>query len=350
MAIKNPFAPAEKLEKKLKVLVYGPSGAGKTWFGLSFPGRIAVIDMEGGTELYGGRDDVQDFDVMHTQSYADVMRAIDFIEQDGGKTYSTVVIDPITVIWNVLVAAAEQKYMTRAGTISYQGWGVIKRDLKRLYERLTNLPVHIVATAREKTDYSDEGGNLQVVGVKPDAEKSTEYLFDIVVRLEHTRGKRWGVIEKDRSGTLGGRVDNISFSDLAPIANAHQDGKKPDRMSEQKGVEDTAKTLPDATSAPETSAAPEQGAAHWIDNPSVRKRFWVYVKHDTNLTEQEVYEALGTASIHAFEGTMHDAKALIDSYAELKRLDAEAEEPLFPDAGTASVVLYGTEDDRAGLS
>ena len=30
MAIKNPFAPAEKVEKKLKVLVYGPSGAGKT--------------------------------------------------------------------------------------------------------------------------------------------------------------------------------------------------------------------------------------------------------------------------------------------------------------------------------
>ena len=55
---------------------------------------------------------------------------------------------------------------------------------------------------------------------------------------------------------------------------------------------------------------------HWIDNPKARTKFWVYTKNDLGLTEEQVYEALGVKSIHAFDGTMQQAKDQLDAYAD----------------------------------
>jgi septin family protein len=49
----SPFEPKSKKEKRLKILVYGESGSGKTRFALSLP-KLAMIDTEGGTDHYDG--------------------------------------------------------------------------------------------------------------------------------------------------------------------------------------------------------------------------------------------------------------------------------------------------------
>jgi len=54
---------------------------------------------------------------------------------------------------------------------------------------------------------------------------------------------------------------------------------------------------------------------HWIDNPKARTKFWAYTKN-LGLTEEQVYEALGVKSIHAFDGTMQQAKDKLDTYAD----------------------------------
>ena len=56
--------------------------------------------------------------------------------------------------------------------------------------------------------------------------------------------------------------------------------------------------------------------AHWIDNPKARAKFWVYTKNDLGLEKDEVYEALGVKSIRDFDGTMQQAKDLLDTYAD----------------------------------
>jgi hypothetical protein len=56
--------------------------------------------------------------------------------------------------------------------------------------------------------------------------------------------------------------------------------------------------------------------AHWIDNPKARAKFWVYTKNDLGLEKNEVYEALGVKSIRDFDGTMQQAKDLLDTYAD----------------------------------
>ncbi len=118
------FAKASATERRLKVFAYGPSGKGKTYFALSFAkaGRMALIDTEGGAALYGGRFD---FDVLHTKDFATVMRAVEEMKTDGGKTYHTLVIDPITVLWQTLQDAGQTLAEARAG----QGVGRRRQSL-----------------------------------------------------------------------------------------------------------------------------------------------------------------------------------------------------------------------------
>jgi hypothetical protein len=57
---------------------------------------------------------------------------------------------------------------------------------------------------------------------------------------------------------------------------------------------------------------------HWIANPTVRARFWIYCK-ELGLTNDEVHEALEVAHIVEFSGSMAEAKAILDDYASSKK-------------------------------
>ncbi len=55
--------------------------------------------------------------------------------------------------------------------------------------------------------------------------------------------------------------------------------------------------------------------AHWIDDPTVRSRFWALAKGTLKLTEQQVYDTLGVEHVHDFTGTMGEAKARLEEMA-----------------------------------
>ena len=54
---------------------------------------------------------------------------------------------------------------------------------------------------------------------------------------------------------------------------------------------------------------------HWIDNLTIRKRFWEFAKGTLKLSEEQVHEALKVESVKDFQGTMSEAKAVLESYA-----------------------------------
>jgi hypothetical protein len=215
----NPFRPAEQVEAKAKCLIYGPPGGGKTHLGLTSPGRVAVIDTEGGTAFFAarvGRYSLHPFDVLPTKTFAEVEAAVDYLGSNPGL-YETLLIDPVTVLYETLQDAAQ---MRRKETNRRKGggrevddpdleqldWQRIKRSYKRLMTDLVNLPMHVMVTAREREVTEERGDRRVHVGWKPDAEKSTAYYFDIVLRMIEAKGRghqgRQVTVEKDRTGTL----------------------------------------------------------------------------------------------------------------------------------------------------
>lgn len=225
----NPFTKASAVEPNVKALIYGAWGAGKTYFALGAPGKVAVIDTEGGTAFYAGA--FPDYDVITTKSYRDVIGAIDFIERTPGE-YRTLVIDPVTILYDTLQEAALKARVVKAARKAERGpaaaradfdpdnvdlemldWGRIKRNYKALMTRLVNLPVHVIVTAREKEEREKRGDEMVLVGHRPDAEKGTAYNFDVVLRALKRGDRREFVVEKAR-GLIGEHL---------PLGSKHTD-------------------------------------------------------------------------------------------------------------------------------
>lgn len=213
----NPFKPAEAVAPRVKCLVYGPSGVGKTYLALTAPGKVAVIDTEGGTAFYANRAGLSAFDVLPTKTFNDVTQAVAYLKSHPGE-YETLVIDPVTVLYETLQDAAQVKRAGRRNDpdadLEMLDWQRIKRAYKALMTDLVNLPMHVIVTARERDDTEQRGREMVKIGTRPDAEKNTPYYFDTVIRLVVEGTARRAIVSKDRTGTLPAEVAAPSFAKL----------------------------------------------------------------------------------------------------------------------------------------
>lgn len=255
---KNPFQPATKVAKKLKVLIYGASGSGKTRAALTFP-RAAVIDTENGTDLYAGRSGVPAFSVLRAKTLKEVEDAVAFIREDNGASFDTLVIDAITVLYDVQKEAAAKQ--GKDGEMNPRLWNRVNGRMVALYNSLINLPVHVVVIAREAELYEGEGLNLKRTGFKADADKKVSYLFDFVVRMTMDHS---GQIIKSRGVNLSTAMPVVTWEAFEKAAGLFTDGAQTHVLSDDKAVESDA-----AAYVEQTPAAPSQRPSTPSQTPSV---------------------------------------------------------------------------------
>ena len=203
----SPFKKARSLSKKLKMFLWGPAGSSKSLTSIQFP-RAVVIDMEGGTELYG---DAYDFSVIKTTSADEVMSAVDWLLANK-HSYQTLVIDPITIYWDALQKKWSDIFLRRNKggkghklefyDLQIKDWQTIKSEFNLLIRKLLTLDMNVILTAREKVKYK-EGSFMVAAGETFDGEKSLPYMFDTIIRLYvNDKGKYMGLCIKDRSNKL----------------------------------------------------------------------------------------------------------------------------------------------------
>jgi len=204
------------MQTRLKLLLWGESGVGKTMLAVQFP-KPVVIDLEGGTNLYG---DVFEFAVRHANTADEVMAAVRWLHEND-HDYRTLVIDPMTVYWDALqkkwsTIFLRRNKQTRANKHEFydlqpKDWMTIKAELKELIRLLSALDMNLILTARQKNLYAD-GAFMRVTGKTFDCEKSLPYLVDTTVRLyRDEKGRYMGECLKDRSNRLPGGPFECSY-------------------------------------------------------------------------------------------------------------------------------------------
>jgi hypothetical protein len=179
----------EAVTKRLKLFMFGPAGVGKTTAAIQFPNSY-IIDCEKGTENYDKLITASGSAVFQTTDIHEVIAEVKALLTEP-HDYRTLVIDPITTVYNDLLDKCEQKVGADFG----RHYGAANKEMKRLANLIMALDMNVVVTAHAKTEY---GQNLAKIGYTFDGWKQLDYWFDLVIELGKKGKKRYGKVTKTR--------------------------------------------------------------------------------------------------------------------------------------------------------
>lgn len=179
----------EAVNKRLKLFMYGPAGVGKTTAAIQFPNSY-IIDCERGAENYDKLITASGSAVFQTTDIQEVIAEVKALLTEKHE-YRTLVIDPITPIYNDLLEKSELKVGSDFG----RHYGEANKIMKRLANLVMALDMNVVITAHAKKEY---GENLRVLGQTFDGWRQLDYWFDLVVELGKRGRKRFAKVVKTR--------------------------------------------------------------------------------------------------------------------------------------------------------
>mgnify|MGYP003631137990 CR=1 FL=1 len=199
------FNKATKQQSKLRLLLEGTAGSGKTYSALiaatAMGKKIAVIDTEkGSASLYSDRFDFDVCEILPPYTPESYIEAIKGAEQAG---YDVLVIDSITHEWSGEGGCLD--IQSKLGG-KYQDWAKVTPRHDKFKEAILQSTCHVVATARTKTDYAmvESKGKMKVekLGTKTEQREGLDFEFTTVLRINQNHMFE---SSKDRTGLFDGK-------------------------------------------------------------------------------------------------------------------------------------------------
>jgi len=194
----------EVFEKRFKVLMFGVAGAGKTSAAIQFP-RPYVIDTESGCEndQYVKAVEAGGGAIASLFEFDDILNEVRALMEEE-HDYATLVVDPITTIYDTLM----DKLEIEVGTDYGAHYKEAKKRFKGFCDLLARLDMNVVVTAHHKNQYGD---GMTLLGKTFDGPKSLDYLFDLVVEVLIRGDERW-------ANPVKSRVERIKQGEAFPFS------------------------------------------------------------------------------------------------------------------------------------
>tara|TARA_R110000822_G_scaffold230176_1_gene362337 strand:- start:122 stop:976 length:855 start_codon:yes stop_codon:yes gene_type:complete len=188
-------------EKRLKLLLYGPAGSGKTTASINFP-RPYVIDTEAGcqNDQYVRKVEDRGGAIFSTIEFDDIMSEVMALTEEE-HPYKTLVIDPISTVYKVLVDRMEMKVGDEYG----KHYGAANKKFEQLSAALVRLDMNVICTCHAKNQY---GTGMSLIGNTFDGPKKFDYLFDMVMEIQVRGEQRFAMPIKSRVETI---KQNVGF-------------------------------------------------------------------------------------------------------------------------------------------
>ncbi len=199
------FKKASRKQSKLRLLLEGASGSGKTYSALTIAkgigNKVAVIDTEkGSASLYSSDFDFDVCELSPPYTPEAYVEAIKFAEKD----YDVIIIDSITHEWSGEGGCLD--IQSKLGG-RYQDWAKVTPRHDSFVEAILSCKSHIIATARTKTAYEvsknpDGKTKVNKMGTKTEQRDGLDYEFTSVLRINENHMFE---ATKDRTGLFDGK-------------------------------------------------------------------------------------------------------------------------------------------------
>lgn len=206
------------IKKRLKAFFYGGAGTGKTYCAIQFP-KPYFIDTERGGEnsKYVKLLTENGGAVYQTRDFKDLYEQVMALANES-HPFQTIVIDPITPIYENLVLMHEQSIREKSHKSS-SGYSrhyiEANKDFKKLADLLLRIDMNVIVTAHAKKEYCISGNEMQVTGETFDAYKKLDHLFDLIVATKLVDKKFMGYVIKSRIESIPTNSEiNFSYKSL----------------------------------------------------------------------------------------------------------------------------------------
>lgn len=250
----------EAVEKRLKALFYGSAGVGKTTAAIQFP-KPYLIDTEKGAEndQYTSLLQKAGGVIFQTTDFDEVVNEVKALLAEKHE-YKTLIIDPLTTLYNDLLDKSALKNGTEFG----RHYSDANKKVNHLINLLLRLDMNVIITSHAKQVYGD---NMSVLGNTFDCYKKLDYLFDLVFEIQKRGKHRVALIKKSRMASFQD-TDTFDFSYGEVAKRYGKDILERDAVAQQLADESQVKEV---LRLIELIKVPEETYQKWLDKASSEK-------------------------------------------------------------------------------
>ena len=204
------------IEKRLKLLLSGAAGTGKTTAAISFP-SVYLIDTERGAEndQYVKLLEEGGGAYFYTSDFDEMVAEVTAL-MTAKHSYRTLVIDPLTVPYMAELDKEAKRLANKedpSGTAFGRNKQVPDRKCKHLLNLVLRLDMNVIITSHAKAEWKSG----QPTGTETfDGYGKLDYLFDLWVNIQKRGKERVGIVRKTRcAGFEEGEVFPFNYDTIA---------------------------------------------------------------------------------------------------------------------------------------
>lgn len=222
------FTRATKQKQKLRIVIEGASGSGKTTAALTLArnfGKVAVIDTENGSaSLYSGEPPHGFvFDTIELGPPFEPERFVECIQAAEQGGYDVIVIDSGSHEWMGPGGCLDIK--DKLGR-EWQHWAKVNPRHDKFVQAILRSKIHVIMTCRSKQGYhmDEQTKKVTKVGMEPQQRDGLDFEMTVVFAMNE---KHLATATKDRTRLFDGRDAPITDDTARRIKEWLDSGAEP---------------------------------------------------------------------------------------------------------------------------